>query len=1069
MKLYKSNSLLKDCFVIFITCLSFSTAYSQSPLELKEIDEAVLNSETGNYQQAIPILEKYASKSNLNDLISLKVNVYLNISYLSTNNQAFDIDKVNNLIDSYIFKNKLTKTYQLKSVEEIDLIYMVGIININYDNFKKSFSYLSLLREIYEENDLINPTYLQILRLLIQLSIDLSDFKSAVETGQLALKANEAISGEENEVTLNILDDLFYACKENNQIYKAEEYLLKRIEIGEKILGRDHAEQMVCLNNLASFYFDIGNYQKALEITFDVLELKKKILGEKHPDYLNELNNLTVIYSSIGDYLKAIEINEWLTEQQKTILGENHPNYINSLNNLAQLYSNLGDFSKAIDFSQKVVNLRKEILGEEHPEFLLSLGTLSSIYSKSGDYKKAINILQNITEKLKESFGKKSPEYLTTLNNLAYTYSKLHDYSKALGINQEIVEIRRETLGLKHPDYLTSLNNLALNYSNIGEYQKALEIYMEIEELSKSLLGENHPNYLKSLGNLAGGELDVLKINSAYTHYNRMLNLKQKRVVNFFSMMTEHQRTQFWNQYNRDFSLFPRFLEMNSDAQLVSAGDAYNHVLFTKGLLLNTTIDFEKLIAESGTPEAIAKFEELKLLKLQIQRLQERPLAEQYLNVDSLENIAQKKESELVKLSKEYGDYTRNLKITWEDVQANLSDNDVAIEFIEYPTLSETVKYAALVLRNGWQYPKMISLFRKDQIEEFIKQDEDKIYSYGYVGKQMKKLLWEPLAEFISPGERVYFSPAGIIHQLAIENLAWNDSTILGERYQMYRLSSTKELVVPDPELKSHSAVVYGGLDFDLELEDMVAGSKKFETPDNLFTMLRGYSNDYSERSGWNPIYGTGIEAEQINRLLSDKNYQVNLYNGKEGIEESFKSLSGKENGIIHIATHGFFLPIEESRENPFVLQRIGDEQPAKATIDPMLRSGLIMAGGNKAWLGEDIPDNIEDGVLTAKEISHVDLRGTDMVVLSACETALGEISSEGVFGLQRSFKQAGVKTIVMSLWKVNDEATRYMMTEFYASLLSGKEKREAFLEAKQKCRKKYIDPQYWAAFIMLN
>ena len=736
---------------------------------------------------------------------------------------------------------------------------------------------------------------------------------------------------------------------------------------------------------------------------------------------------------------------------------------------MALSYSDIGDYQKGLELNLKVAELRKVVLGENHPDYLGSLNNLASSYSLLGDYQKGLEIFLKIADIQKETLGDKHPDYLTVLNNLALSYSDIGDYQKGLELNLKVAELRKVVLGENHPDYLGSLNNLASSYSLLGDYQKGLEIFLKIADIQKETLGDKHPDYLLTLGNLSYSEFYLLKFQSALSRYLQILNYIQNLIVEYFRVMTEHEREMYLSIKNHLFTLFPIYFEKANDSYSEAANDFYNIALFTKGLLLNTTIDFEKLIAESGNTDAIEKFEELKLLKLQILWIQEKPIAERYLNVDSLENIAQQKETELVKLSKEYGDYTQNLKITWQDVQANLLVNDVAIEFVEYPTLSDTVKYAALVLRKDWQYPKMIPLFCKDHIEEFIIQDEDKIYSYGYVGKQMKKLLWEPLEEFISSGERVYFSPAGIIHQLAIENFAWDDSTILSERYQMHRLSSTKELVVQQSESKSHLAVVYGGLYFKLDSVDMIAGSKKFDTPDDLFALVRGYPNDYSERSGWDTIYGTRLEAEQINLLLSDKKYQVDLYTGKAGIEESFKALSGKKNGIIHIATHGFFLPIEESRQNPFVMQRIGDDQPAKTTIDPMLRSGLIMAGGNKAWLGEDIPDNIEDGVLTAKEISHVDLRGTDMVVLSACETGLGEVSSEGVFGLQRSFKQAGVKTIVMSLWKVNDEATKYMMTEFYASLLSGKEKREAFLEAKQKCREKYIDPRYWAAFIMLN
>jgi CHAT domain-containing protein len=571
-----------------------------------------------------------------------------------------------------------------------------------------------------------------------------------------------------------------------------------------------------------------------------------------------------------------------------------------------------------------------------------------------------------------------------------------------------------------------------------------------------------------TLGNLVICEFYIGEINSALSYYLQMLNITQDRIIEYFSMMSEHERELFWKKYISSFMFFPMFFEKTALSHPAVARDGYNFSLFSKGLLLNTTLDFDKLIAEKGTPEAIAKFEQLKLLKLEIQRLLEKPIVERYLNVDSLENIARKEEVELIKLSKDYGDYTSIMKINWQDVQSNLMEKDVAIEFVEYPTLTDTIKYAALVLRKGWQYPKIIPLFRKDQIEEFIKQDKDKTYSNGYVGKQIKKLIWSPLEAVVSSGDRVYFSPAGIIHQLAIENLPADDSTTIGDRYQMFRLSSTKELALHQTASQNHYAVLYGGLQYDLPEENMVAESKKYGKRENPYAM-RGYSNDTTVRKGWEYLSGTLQEVDQIAQLMGVKQYDVTEFIGTRGNEESFKSLSGMGKGIIHIATHGFFLPVDESRKNLFMQMRMGDQRETNGGVDPMLRSGLMFSGGNRAWQGERIPETIEDGVLTAKEINRMDLRGTDLVVLSACETGLREVSSEGVFGLQRSFKQAGVKTLLMSLWEVNDQATRYIMTEFYAYLLSGKDKRTAFLEAKRKCKEKFPEPQYWAAFIMLD
>jgi CHAT domain-containing protein len=379
------------------------------------------------------------------------------------------------------------------------------------------------------------------------------------------------------------------------------------------------------------------------------------------------------------------------------------------------------------------------------------------------------------------------------------------------------------------------------------------------------------------------------------------------------------------------------------------------------------------------------------------------------------------------------------------------------------------VKYAALVLRKGWQNPKFVPLFRKDQIDEFVKRDPNQIYSKGFVGKEIRNLVWSPLEEFISAGEHVYFSGSGILHQLAIENISYDDSTTLGDRYQMHRLSSTKELVNQKPESKNQNVALYGGIKYDLPVDQMIASSKFYEREDD-FLSLRGIDQDTTTRRGWQFLPGTLAEANEVSRILDESRYQVSEFIGDTANEESFKNLSGKRTGIIHIATHGFFLPTEQSKRNPFIQMRFDDDRSYNVGyVDPMLRSGLLFAGGNRAWLGDSIPDTIDDGVLTAKEISHLDLRETDLVVLSACETGLGDVSSEGVFGLQRAFKQAGAQTIIMSLWNVKDEATKYLMTNFYSYLMQGMSKREAFIQARNNCREKYQDPASWAAFIMLD
>jgi len=915
-----------------------------------------------------------------------------------------------------------------------------------------------------------HPDYLKYLNNLAQVYSDLGDYQKALEIDLKVVELYKEVLSEKHPYYLTSLGNLAKEYLNLGSLNKALEIQLKVVEIGKEVLDEKHPDYLRSINNLAQVYSHLGNYQKALEIDLQVVELYKEVLGEKHPDYLMILNNLANDYLYLGNYPKALEISLNVIKLRKEVLGEKHTDYFMSLNNLAQVYSYLGDYKKSLITILESVEICKTSLGEKHPDYLTSLKNLALAYSALGDFSTAMEIDLKVVELFKEVLDERHPKYLSSLSCLASDYSDIGDYPKALEIYLKVEEISKEVLGEKHPDYLECLSNLAYGYSDIGNNNEALEKYKTVAELRKEVLGEKHQDYLTSLNNLALTEFELSLFDSALYHKIYVTREFQTRMIEYFSILTENQREFFLNEYSYLFRFSTLFVEKASLLNPESGCFVYDLSLFSKGLLLNTNIDFEKLIAEKGTSEAKAKFDEMKLRKLEIQRISEKPISERFLNLDSLINIVQQKETELIKLSKEYGDYTRNLKITWKDVQENLNDNDVAIEFVEYPTLSDTIKYAALVLRKGWQYPKMISLFRKDQIDEYLSQNENEIYSNGFVGKQVKKLIWEPLEEVISLGERIYFSPAGIIHQLALENLSVDDSTTLGDQYQMYRLSSTKELVFDNPVSPIRSSVLFGGLEYAMEDADMKKESKKYEFEKNRsYLAFRGNNNDTTKRSGWEYLKGTKPEVEQISQLMRRSNTRVKEFTGISGNEESFKSLSGEPHGIIHLATHGFFLPIEESLENPFIMQRMGDLQQDKPFIDPMLRAGLIMSGGNRAWLGEKIPENVEDGVLTAKEISHMDLRGTDMVVLSACETGLGVVSSEGVFGLQRSFKQAGVNTLVMSLWEVNDDATKFMMTEFYSNLAAGDDKRTAFLVAKQKCREKFKEPSYWAGFIMLN
>ena len=319
-------------------------------------------------------------------------------------------------------------------------------------------------------------------------------------------------------------------------------------------------------------------------------------------------------------------------------------------------------------------------------------------------------------------------------------------------------------------------------------------------------------------------------------------------------------------------------------------------------------------------------------------------------------------------------------------------------------------------------------------------------------------LIWKSIGANITEGSTVYYIPSGIMHSIALEALPLSNGTTLGQYYEFVRLTSAREIVKAHHSSKNNrTATLYGGLQYSLAPQKMEEESKAYEKSD-LTALVR---SEYG-KSGFKDLRNTKDEVKKIEKTLEDNGFAVKVYSGSKGNAESFVALSGKSSSIVHIATHGFYYTPDEAKDNDYL----------SGYTDAMSLSGLVFAGGNAAWLGKKYSDGLLGGVLTAKDIANLDFKGTELMVLSACKTGQGKVTAEGVFGLQRAFKKAGVGTIVMSLWSVSDKTTSEFMIAFYECLVNPHNawnKRKAFEEAKQIIRKKHPDPYYWAAFVMLD
>lgn len=404
------------------------------------------------------------------------------------------------------------------------------------------------------------------------------------------------------------------------------------------------------------------------------------------------------------------------------------------------------------------------------------------------------------------------------------------------------------------------------------------------------------------------------------------------------------------------------------------------------------------------------------------------------------------------------------LEITWKDIQQQISTEDIAIEFIS--TLEEEENYHtyhALIIDKNNPSPKIITLYSETELEDILKTSTRNIRDI--VGE----LIWKPILAQYSNAKNIYFSSDGIFHRLPIEYYNVNSTTNMFEHYNMYRLSSTKELVSEHSHKQFNSAVLYGGLDYNLSKETSTGTSTE-----EISNVWRGIA----ERGGFDPLFNTLVETQEIKDILDSKKISTILYTGEKGTEDSFRKLSNQNYSIIHLATHGMYVnpdgvEIKKTEDNFTFMETLASANDPVKEDAILTHSFLVMSGGNRLVTRNPISDGNHDGILTSKEISQLNLSGLDLVVLSACESALGDIDHGGVYGLQRGFKKSGANTILMSLEKVDDDATKILMIEFYRSLLAGKSKRQSLKDAQKHLRSvengKYDDPKYWASFILLD
>lgn len=721
-----------------------------------------------------------------------------------------------------------------------------------------------------------------------------------------------------------------------------------------------------------------------------------------------------------GNYEDALET---IDEFQK-YLKLNYTNvtyyYASSLIYKAEVLHRLGNYEKALDaldFADRIL-LKRDVV--------------------TGILKARIAMVKGDIYFDKRSYGTAKIFYKSARR--IWTYDIKDDNAQLKAMNREMESLFKngdEESGMAFMKELDKLFETSENYTEFANYVRIFSEYMISNgtfsgtiDLLKTVTGScdtartmqlDYDNALKLRNVLGLAYQRAQRYDEAVDVYSDIIRDEKQRAHDIFAFLPEGQRELYWK---KKIPVMDNIFRLNKADNNLCSKVLYDASLLNKGLLLEAFLNMQRAIMNSGDQELIDAFEELRKLQ------------------GSNPARAEALEKEIMSKLAVYEDFMDFTSIGWKDVRNGLRKNEAAIEFVVSESNGSRF-YSAEVLRSDYEAPRHVCLFE-------ISENDSSLMDIGvYSNTSLYDKIWGKLEKYISGCSHIYFAPAGDLYGVAIEYLPVNEQKRINDIYTICRLSSTKSLARRNnyKEVDANSAVLYGGLDYNLDSENMEFYAQLAKGG------VRGASDaaDLSKiwnlsATKWNYLKGTYDEVNNISKILDKKGCNIKTITAGEGVEESFKVLSGESPQVIHVATHGFF--IKESKN--------------------MLKStGLVFAGANNHNKNSGYTD---DGFLTSYEIASMDLNGADLVVLSACQTALGEISGEGVFGLQRGFKKACAKTILMSLWEVEDNATSELMTSFYTNLSNGMDKTQALYNAQKHVMDVCgADPSLWAGFIILD
>jgi CHAT domain-containing protein len=800
---------------------------------------------------------------------------------------------------------------------------------------------------------------------------------------------------------------------------------------------------------LTSLFIQLGRYSDADRLLNNQIPDYEAMYGKNSIRLIEPLVNKGRILLAKGEYTEAEKIATTANQMAVKTYGDQSTKTAPTQKLLSDIYYTLGDYDKAeLNVTKAVVSQEKQF-GRNHIEVAKSISQLALIKFHKGDDKKEVEkLMVESRDIMATKLGKDNPQYAEILKNMAVLYISQRKFDAAFNSLTVAEGIWRVKTGTKNNINAASIYTLTGDvYYQQKNYKKAEEFYNQSKSLYEKFFSITHPEYVKVQSKLS----KVYYMQKDYKRSKRLIEESLTNYENFikqyFPALSEREKAKYWNTIKGDFEFYNTLAFSNLDDFKDLSGKIYNYQLLTKALLLSSSIKIRERILNSSDEELKTLYgdwlEKKERLTLALS-MSPAQLVESEIDPGSLQQEVERLEKTLSQRSELFGQSFENRRISFEDVKKSLKPNETAIEMVRYRyfnhDFSDSVIYAALFLKTDFARPKAIILKDGKKMETRY----FKFYRNAITGKIPDEVsygvFWKPITEGIGQSSTIYLSADGIYNQINLEAIPTPDGKYVIDNSNIVLVSNTKDMFLKKLKTKNSAS----------------------ENTASMFGNPTFYATASADQSIAS-LPGTEKEVTQLQFMLKQKGWLTAEYVEKSASEENVKDVNSPK--IFHIATHGFYRPTAQ-----VTLEEELEGSEATLNQNPLMRTGLLLRGAGDLMEKTDYNYNMENGILTAYEAMSLNLDKTDLVVLSACETGLGDLEAgEGVYGLQRAFLVAGAKVLIMSMFKVDDDATQKLMLKFYQKWLNSANLRQSFIDAKKELRTEYPEPIYWGAFMMIG